>query len=539
MPLLVGDSIESDVQTHVHGCTSCQRRFDLFQSDLKALRSLPSVMLPSTVPMVTRRPNTIGKYLVVGMIDSGGQSRVFRALHPTLDKELAIKLSHKVVGKLSDHRHLLVAEGKLLAKLDHPNLARIYDLDFHEDLPFLAMEYVRGQTIRQIVEQAKPAPLDAAGLIAQIARALGVVHAHGVIHQDVKPQNILLDEVGKPRLIDFGLARLRHAWDGSIQPDGGTPSFMAPEQARGELTALGPAADIFALGGVLYYMLTGKPPFSGKDVDDTIAKAGRCEFDRTALQETRIPRSLRDICLKAMAANPRDRYARVEHMATDLEAAIVRPKKLRNYAKASAAVLAVAMVGILGWQLWPPAPTPVVTAPHSEVVQMEVTVTRGGKTLDLANALPLDPANDGFQINARVPTGHQVLFVYVHSSGKIQVLDPKSSPADNYTRYVFPEGGVSSLEPGPAGTELFLVVAADDPKKFEPILDWLGDFNSELLKLDPKTLVWLDQDEPRAVTLLGPGKTNPTEQVKMKLNNLRQRLRGQNLSVIRGVAYSR
>ncbi len=540
MPLLVGERTDSDLQTHVRDCTICRRRVDLFQSDLNALRSLPSIALSTTVSPVVRRPNTIGKYLVVGAIDSGGQSVVYRALHPTLDKELAIKLSHKAVGKLSDHRHLLVAEGKLLAKLEHPNLARIYDLDFHDDRPFLAMEYVRGETIKQLVDRAKPAPLDSAKLLAQIARALGVVHAHGVIHQDVKPQNILLDETGKPRLIDFGMARLRHAWDGSTQPDGGTPSFMAPEQARGEGTAIGPAADIFALGGVLYYMLTGRAPFKGKDVDETIAAAGRCDFDRTALLGNRIPRSLREICLKAMAPKPKDRYGRIEDMAADLERAVARPKRILRLVLIAVGVLTAAIVGIYLWQLLQPKPTSTaVPLLENSATELEVTVTRGEATLDLAIALPLDPTNDRLRVTARVPNGHHVLMLQLNSSGKVQILDPTSSPADKYTRYVFPGDGVAPLDAGPAGTEFILLVAAEDPNEFAGIADWIEKEMIGLLPLPAKTLIWLSRDEPRVTASFGPSQKTPVDQVSKRLDELRNRLRDKKLSVIRGVAYAR
>src|SRR5262245_19412507 len=305
--MLVGESGNPEVASHLRDCPACRRRLDQFQSDLDAFRSVSIHMPPVSAPQP--RPAQIGRYLVVGTLDSGGQADVYRAVHPTLDKELAIKLSRQAVGRLSDHRPLLVAEGKLLAKLDHPNLARIYDLDFHDDRPFLAMEYVRGPNLRQYAAEAPVSPRRATEIVSGVARALAVVHRHGVVHQDVKPHNVLIDETGRPRLIDFGMARLRHAWDdGARGTSGGTPAFMAPEQARGEDAAVGPRSDIFALGGVLYYLLTGKAPFRAATVSDTLALAGRCEFDRAALDRPAVPRTLRAISLKAMAPKPADRY---------------------------------------------------------------------------------------------------------------------------------------------------------------------------------------------------------------------------------------
>lgn len=375
IPMLVGESADAEVASHLHTCPACRRRLDLFKSDLNALRgtigTAPAITPPS-------RPARIGKYLVVGILDSGGQADVYRAIHPTLDKELAIKLSQHAVGRLSDHRPLLIAEGKLLAKLDHPGLARIYDLDFHDDLPFLAMEYVRGPNLGKYAADSPVSPRNAAGLVAEVARALVVVHRHGIVHQDVKPQNILIDENGRARLIDFGMARIRHAWDDSGEcASGGTPAFMAPEQARNEDTTIGPRSDVFALGGVLYFLLTGKPPFQGGTVTETLAKAGRCEFDRTALNQPGIPPRLRDLCLKAMAPTPSERYPRAEDFAVELERYLTQPQRVRQLAALTLASLLLVGLGIGLWasgQRQGMVPTVRTDAPPP----LEMVVSRGG-----------------------------------------------------------------------------------------------------------------------------------------------------------------
>src|SRR5690242_14638430 len=132
VPLLAGDPAAATVRGHLDTCPRCRARLDQMRTEVYLLRSLPAASA-AAAPAAAARPATIGKYLVVGALDVGGQSAVYRALHPTLDKELVIKLSHRPVGPDSDFRHLLVAEGKLLAGLEHPNLARVYDLDFHDD----------------------------------------------------------------------------------------------------------------------------------------------------------------------------------------------------------------------------------------------------------------------------------------------------------------------------------------------------------------------------------------------------------------------
>jgi|GEM_PF-2495628 len=568
IPLLAGESADESIQSHLQGCSVCRRRLDIFRSDLNALRSVsflsgePTVT-PGAAPP-TPRPARIGKYLVVGTLDSGGQAEVFRAIHPTLDKELAIKLSHRAVGRLSDHRPLLVAEGKLLAKLEHPNLARIYDLDFHDDQPFLAMEYVRGPNLRDYAKDFSPSPKEAAKLVAEVARALGVVHRHGVVHQDVKPQNILIDETGRPRLIDFGMARLRHAWDDSGErTSGGTPAFMAPEQARAEETAIGPRSDIFALGGVLYFLLTGQVPFQATTVTETLTLASRCEFDKSALNKPGIPRGLRDICLKAMAANPVDRYARADDFAEALERFLTRPQRLMRFGGAAVVILLVAgLIGAAAGGLFSPQKTieqagsekTVPTqpaAPAPTPAPLEVLVSRGDKTLDLSTALPLQ-ATDGVRVRGHIPAGHHAILLHYSDkrpgAKKVQVLSFRASTEEGYTRLTFPAkpGHIATLEPDLTGTEVVLLFATenanvfDDPEQLNQFKLRVAARLGVLPPLPPTTKpVWLSASEAKHGRNFGDEAAKPEVAVEDKLDALRKGFPDLKLSVIAGVAYGR
>ncbi len=252
-------------------------------------------------------PDAIGKYKVVGRIDGGGEADVYRVIHLKLGNDLVLKLGRRPCG--TEDRAGLIAEGRLLVDLEHPNLVRIYDLDFHGDRPFLVMEYVHGRNLEDYARDEPVAPRRAALLVAKLAAVMGVAHRHGIIHCDIKPKNVLIDKLGEPRLIDFGMARLRHAWSDRVHPTwGGTLAYMAPEQARLEVDRISPRSDIFALGGVLYFLLTGRAPFSGKNQDEIWDRARRCEFEAGALRAAKVPRRLERICLKAMAADPSSRH---------------------------------------------------------------------------------------------------------------------------------------------------------------------------------------------------------------------------------------
>ena len=302
---------------------------------------------PGTTEPPTPRPESIGRYRIVGELDSGGQALVYRAVHPTLPRDVAIKIAHE--PSPIDHS-LLKGDAEILCSLDHPNLVRVHDLDVHEGCPFVVMEFVRRRNLQQVADQSLPSPYQAAEWVAVIARALAYVHRYGVVHQDVKPKNILIDESGRPRLIDFGVARWRHAWsDSQAGPSGGTLAFMAPEQARGESERVGAPSDIFGLGGVLYFVLTGQAPFGGKTQNEQWRRASRCDFDRAALRAKKVPRRLERIVLKAMSAEPEDRFAAADDMASALDGFLHRPRRLAI----QAAVLLLAAAAMVVWSWWP------------------------------------------------------------------------------------------------------------------------------------------------------------------------------------------
>jgi len=303
-------------------------------------------------------PDQIGRYRIISELSHGGQAVVYRAVHPTLDQELVLKLGKRTVAADARRRSDLAAEGRLLADLQHPHLARVYDLDFDQDRPFVVLEFIRGPNLAQFTAERPLVPRQAAALVSKLARALAEAHRRGVIHRDLKPKNVVMDESGQPRIIDFGLARLQDAWTDEEDPDGpisGTPSFMAPEQARGETDRIGPASDIFALGGILYFLLTGQVPFPGQNVAEQLQRARECNYDRTALEQPGIPAALARICRRALQAEPSDRYGTAEELAYALERFLARRRQWAALGAVAAVVLILVSTAI--WRPWNRQPT--------------------------------------------------------------------------------------------------------------------------------------------------------------------------------------
>ncbi len=286
--------------------------------------SVPGEPRPAVGAEPLRR---IGKYLMIEMLDSGGQAQVFRVLHPELGKDFVLKLAKRPIESGIESqaeppgRDRLTDEGRLLAQYDHPNLVRVVDLDVHEGRPFVVMEYVPGLTLEQFGDQNRPDSRRVARLLVELARVGAYLHDRGIIHQDIKPRNVLVDVQGRPRLIDFGLAHRRHAWsDDAADWSGGTAAYMSPEQAQGRADEISPRTDVFGLGGLLYYLLTGRPLYQGASCLSMIQQALKAEYLPVRQVNPRVPRALERICHKALAADPERRY----RTAIELELRLAR-----------------------------------------------------------------------------------------------------------------------------------------------------------------------------------------------------------------------
>jgi eukaryotic-like serine/threonine-protein kinase len=459
LALLLDDEQLPEERQHLANCPLCQHQQKRLNVEVETLRNWTS--RPAThldPPVVEKQPTNIGRYLVVGAIGAGGQGRVYRGLHPKLGGEVAIKWSSHKLDPDPSRRDALMAEGQLLFKLNHPHLVRVYDLEVQDDRPFLVMEYVSGGNLEERARQERISPQQAVAWVAQLAHGLATAHAHGITHQDVKPRNVFIDEADKVRLGDFGLARLQQTADPSDEPLGGTLAFMAPEQARKEVERIGAGSDIFGLGGVLYFLLTGKAPFEGDNPLLVRKKAGQCDIDWAPLQAAGAPAGLTAICRRALAPRPEDRYPSAEAMAQELERWLRRPKWTLRLLGGAAALVAACILGFVMFSPRPVGPLPTEVQPL--ITQIE---RPGGGFQDIRSAITLR-SGDEFRISCDVPQGYNhVALLTVDAAGKVtRETNLARSPVGRFDRLTFPAEG-ALRQKGEPGTELVLVCASRSP----------------------------------------------------------------------------
>jgi WD40 repeat protein len=265
-------------------------------------------------------PPGVPGYEVLGLLGRGGMGVVYKARHLQLDRIVALKMilagSHAGPAALARFRQ----EAQTVARLQHPNIVQVFEVGTHDGLPYLVLEYVEGGNLAQQAAGGPQPPRAAAALVELLARAVEYAHQHGVIHRDLKPANVLLTAAGAPKLSDFGLARRAGAAPGLTSTGAvvGTPGYLAPEQAGAQAPALGPRTDVYGLGAILYYLLTGRPPVQAGTLAETIRRTLESDPVRPALLRPGIPRDLETICLKCLQKAPSKRYASARELAEDL-----------------------------------------------------------------------------------------------------------------------------------------------------------------------------------------------------------------------------
>jgi serine/threonine protein kinase len=306
---------------------------------------------PYIAPVVRALPDIPG-YEVLELVGRGGMGRVYRARHLGLGRIVALKLL------LQEADDLLLArfreETRAVARLQHPNIAQLYESGSADGRPYFAQEFLDGGSLAQALAGKPQPPREAAELVEIIARAVHHSHTQGILHRDLKPGNILLARKGEipnaksqaelpgaaaasgfrasefiPKVADFGLAKLLENRGADTKSDSGgaltrtgeilgTPSYMPPEQASGAITNIGPTADVYALGAMLYEMLTGRPPFQSPDPVQTLMLVLTRDPVSPRTLQPDLPRDLETICLKCLEKSPNKRYESARELADDL-----------------------------------------------------------------------------------------------------------------------------------------------------------------------------------------------------------------------------
>jgi len=263
----------------------------------------------------------LGDYELLEEIGRGAQGVVYRARQKSLNRIVALKIIGLGHWATKAHVKRFRLEAEAAARLDHPFIVPIHEIGQSNGSCYFSMQLVEGGQLDQVVKREPMPSRPAAELIAKLARTVHYAHQRGILHRDIKPGNILLDAKGDPHLTDFGLARLLETESSVTRTTEalGTPSYMAPEQARGDNAQLSSATDVYGLGAVLYQLLTGYPPFLGDTAYETIRLVLDTDPRQPRLLNPKVDRDLATICLKCLEKDPKQRYPSALALAEDLE----------------------------------------------------------------------------------------------------------------------------------------------------------------------------------------------------------------------------
>jgi serine/threonine protein kinase len=465
-------------------------------------------------------PNTppafFGKYRVVRPLGEGGQASTLLAWDPDLHCHVVLKLYHNNWNAAEQDN--VLSEGRALARVRSPYVARCYGVEHQGDVPALVVEYVPGRSLRQ---EQRARPLDhrqALELTGQLAEGLAAVHVCGLLHRDLKPDNVLVGDDGRPRLVDFGLAAALASAD--LANVSGTLSYMAPEQARGEAERIDARTDVYGLGAVLYELLTGRPPHRGTSREELWRAACAGDVVPTRQLNRRVPRAVNELCLRCLAKDPSQRFS----SAADLAGAVRRLQRQRRWRLPLAATAAtLVLLGLASIPLaksWlpptvpgpaPPGPSarPPAVAPLTAKVDVRIwkkADTSKGLTLGDAGALPLR-AGDWMRVEAQSDRPAYLYVLYLDARGEASPLFPwrrydwGNRPAEEKrTQLRLPEDPLKDaarLEDGPSGIEAVLLLARDEPLGDVEVDRLRGLFQNKppAAKFDPlRGAVWLGKD---------------------------------------------
>jgi tRNA A-37 threonylcarbamoyl transferase component Bud32 len=449
-------------------CADCPDLLQPLQQHLQALQAMEAFLdlnAPEGTPPAPERatvdfrpdvtpedkaapPIHIPGYEILQKVGQGGVGVVYKARYLGLKRTVALKMLRTDKPWGEQHLARFRAEAEAIARLQDPNIVQIFDIGERDGQPYLSLEFVDGGSLARKLRDGPLSPHDAARLLETLARAVHAVHQCDIIHRDLKPGNILLTRDGVPKISDFGLAKLLAGSEGEpgevvqTQPGAiaGTPSYMAPEQAEGKTKEVGPTTDVYALGGIFYEVLTGKPPFQAATMLDTLIKVVAEEPTPPSTLRPEVPTELEIICLKCLRKPITERYASAAELAEELrrflngEAIHTAPTLVRSQRQAwrwrwpmAAAVLCglTALLALVFFLNRPAAPAPGPLT--GELIVRVWTPGEGsgkrGLRVDEGGALPVHEG-DWVQVQARLSQPAYIYLLWLDGQGEVIPLYP-------------------------------------------------------------------------------------------------------------------
>jgi serine/threonine-protein kinase len=271
-------------------------------------------------------------YEILEKLGEGGMGVVYKARQQGLNRLVALKMIRGSAELSTEHLERFRTEAEAVARLEHPHIVHIYQVGEHHNRPYFSLEYVAGGSLQARCDGTPQPARQAAQLVQTLARAIQAAHERGIVHRDLKPANILLTPQGVPKITDFGLAKQLDTDAGQTKSGAilGTPSYMAPEQAQSNGSAIGPATDVYSLGALLYELLTGRPPFKAATVLETLDQVRHAQPVPPGKLRPGLPRDLETICLKCLHKEPQRRYVSAAALTDDLRRYLLdRPIRAR------------------------------------------------------------------------------------------------------------------------------------------------------------------------------------------------------------------
>jgi WD40 repeat protein len=330
------DGAGEELERHVESCPSCQQVLESLTGqadwgpgleDWPALGAGAAAVLPHPDTFLRElqqspprsRPAVDG-YEILGELGRGGMGIVYLARQVRLNRRCALKMILAGAHANPEVAARFLAEAEAIARLQHPHIVQIHHVGEADGLPFIELEYVSGGSLDRQLDGVPWTPGRAARLAGQLASGVAEAHRLGIVHRDLKPGNVLLSADGAAKITDFGLAKALGTDSGLTRTDSviGSPSYMAPEQAAGRARQVGPAADIYAIGAILYEVLTGRPPFRGATALETLEQVKAADPVSPSRLVPGLPRDLETICLKCLQKEPSQRYESSAELAEDL-----------------------------------------------------------------------------------------------------------------------------------------------------------------------------------------------------------------------------